>query len=108
MVMVRFVRVCLAALPMCHPQDIVSRQLTRHDKGNTLKYQNNREGLQALPRNAMECAHVRMPTHRSTCFQERRKVCYRLGRAHPWPDGICTQWTMCEVSWWHRSLQFPS
>src|SRR5688572_17953043 len=63
MVMVRFVRVCLAALSMCHPQVIVSRQLIRHDGGNILKYQDNRAGLQRLPLNPMECgifcrAHV--------------------------------------------------
>jgi hypothetical protein len=52
--------------------------------------------------------HARMPTHRSTCFQERRKACYRLRRAHPWPDRIRTCWTIHEVSWWHRILQFPS
>jgi hypothetical protein len=27
----------------------------RHDGGNTLKYQDNREGLRTLPRNPMEC-----------------------------------------------------
>ena len=52
--------------------------------------------------------HVRMPTHRRPCFHDRRKASYRLGRAHPWPGGFCTRWTMNEVSWWHRFLQFPS
>jgi hypothetical protein len=51
---------------------------------------------------------ARMPTHRSTCFQARRQACYRLRRAHPWPGRIRTCWTMNEVSWWHRILQFPS
>src|SRR6267142_1501948 len=55
MVMVRFVRVCLAALSMCHPQVIVSRPLIRHDGGNILKYQDNRAGLQRLSLNPMEC-----------------------------------------------------
>jgi len=40
-------------------------------------------------------------------FQERRKACYRLGRAHPWPGRIPTCWTTNKVSWWHRVLQFP-
>ena len=53
--MVRFSRVGLAAVPMCHPQVIRSRKLMRHDGGNTLKSQDNREGLRALPLNPMEC-----------------------------------------------------
>jgi hypothetical protein len=52
--------------------------------------------------------HVRLPPHRRTCFQDRRQACSRLGRAPPWPDGMCTQWTLCAVSWWHRRLPFPS
>src|SRR5215831_5908154 len=55
MVMVRFSRVGLAAVPMCHPQVIRSRQLIRHDGGNASKSQDNREGLRALPLKAMEC-----------------------------------------------------
>src|SRR5712691_3649288 len=55
MVMVRFVRVCLDAFPMCHPQVIRSRKLMRHNGGNTLKYQDNCEGLKTLPLNPMEC-----------------------------------------------------
>ena len=43
--------------------------------------------------------HIRIPALRSPCFQERRKACYRLGRAHPWPGGIRTRWTIDEVSW---------
>src|SRR2546430_2181928 len=53
--MVRFSRVCLAAVPMCHPQVIKSRQWTRHDGGNTLQYQDPYEGLRALPLKVMEC-----------------------------------------------------
>ena len=45
----------LAAVPMCHPQVIRSRQLMRHDGGNTLKSQDHREGLRTLPLNPMEC-----------------------------------------------------
>jgi hypothetical protein len=52
--------------------------------------------------------HVRLPTHRRPCFHARRKAGYRLGRAHPWPGGIRTRWTMYDVSWWHRILQSPS
>jgi hypothetical protein len=40
---------------MCHPQVIVSRQLMRHHEGNTLKYQDNHEGLRTLPLNPVEC-----------------------------------------------------
>src|SRR6266436_9684307 len=53
--MVRFVRVCLAAVLMCHPQVIRSRQRMRHDGGHTLPYQGNCEGLRALPLKSMEC-----------------------------------------------------
>jgi hypothetical protein len=37
------------------PQVIRSRQRMRHDRGNTLSYQDHREGLRALPLKAMEC-----------------------------------------------------
>src|SRR5438445_3497523 len=53
--MVRFSRVGLAAAPMCHPSVVRSRQLMGHDEGNTLKSQDYREGLRALPLKAMEC-----------------------------------------------------
>jgi hypothetical protein len=41
-------------VPMCHPQVIRSRQLMRHDGGNALKYQDNREEFRTLPLNPME------------------------------------------------------
>jgi hypothetical protein len=53
--MVRFARVCLAAVLMCHPQVIRSRQRMRHDGGHTMPYQGNCEGLRALPLKSMEC-----------------------------------------------------
>jgi hypothetical protein len=56
-VRVRFSRVGLAAVSMYHPSVIGSRPLMRHDEGNTLKSQDNREGLRALPLNPMECAN---------------------------------------------------
>jgi hypothetical protein len=42
--------------------------------------------------------HVRIPTHRRGHFWHRRKACYRLGRAHPWPGGFRTRWTTHKVS----------
>ena len=42
--------------------------------------------------------HVCTPTLRRPCFQDRRKAGYRLGRAHPWPDGFRTRWTTHKVS----------
>src|SRR5262245_42181260 len=54
-VIVRFSRVGLAAVPMCYPQVIRCRELMRHHEGNVSPSQANREGLRALPRNAMEC-----------------------------------------------------
>src|SRR5205809_5462927 len=48
MVMVRFSRVGLAAVPMCHPQVIRSRQLIRHDGGNALKSQDHRDVLPGM------------------------------------------------------------
>src|SRR5215471_9249853 len=54
-VMVRFSRVGLAAVPICHPQVIRSRQRIRHDGGNAWKSQDHREGLRPLPLKAMEC-----------------------------------------------------
>src|SRR5215471_15954595 len=59
--MVRFSRVRLAAVPMCHPQVIKSRQWRRHDGGNTLQYQGPYEGLKALPLKAMECDKLSDP-----------------------------------------------
>jgi hypothetical protein len=29
----------------------------------------------------------------------RRKACYRLGRAHPWPGGFRTRWMTNKISW---------
>src|SRR5262249_30934520 len=54
--MVRFTLVALAAVPMCHPSVIRCRKLMRHDEGNTLRSQDHREELRALPRNRVECA----------------------------------------------------
>src|SRR6266446_5600560 len=56
--MVRFSRVGLAAVPMCHPSVIRSRKLMRHNGSNTLKSQDNREGRRALPLNSMECGYA--------------------------------------------------
>ena len=52
--------------------------------------------------------HARVPTLRRPRCQDRRQARYRLGRAHPWPDGLRTRWTTNEVSWSHRSLHSPS
>src|SRR5215471_4539170 len=60
--MVRFCRFRVAAVPMCHPQVIRSRKLMRHDGGNTLKYQDNRERLRTLPLNPMECGNFSFST----------------------------------------------
>src|SRR5215831_10371748 len=54
-VMVRFSRVGLAAMPMCHPSVIRSRKLMKYDGGNAWQSQDHREGLRALPLKAMEC-----------------------------------------------------
>src|SRR5215475_785365 len=62
-VIVRFSRVGLAAVPMCHPQVIRSRQRIRHDGGNASKSQDTREGLRALPLKAMECANFYRALH---------------------------------------------
>src|SRR2546426_104824 len=53
--MVRFSRIGLAAVPMCHPSVIRSCQLMRHNGGNALKSQDHCEGLRALPLKSMEC-----------------------------------------------------
>src|SRR5262249_6552532 len=54
-VMVRFARVGLAAVPMCHPSVIRSRKLRRQHGGNALKSQDYRKGFGALPLNWVEC-----------------------------------------------------
>src|SRR5712664_2259359 len=59
--MVRFSRVCLAAMPMCHPSVIRSRQLMRYDGGHTLKYQDHCEGLRTSPLNSVECGKIHIP-----------------------------------------------
>ena len=45
-------------MPMCHPQVCRSRQLRRHNEGNALTSQDNREWLRALPRNPLECGNA--------------------------------------------------
>src|SRR5215469_2483212 len=72
--MVRFSRVRLAAVPMCHPQGIKSRQWMRYDGGNTMQYQDHYEGRRALPLKAMECgiAHRRKDSEASLCHQRYR------------------------------------
>src|SRR5712692_10015026 len=57
--MVRFSRAWWAVVRMGHPQVIRFRQLMRDDGGNTLKSQDNREGLRTLPLNPLECAKFR-------------------------------------------------
>ena len=52
--------------------------------------------------------HARVPTLRRSRCRDRRQARYRLGRAHPWPDGLRTRWTTNEVSWSHRILHSPS
>src|SRR5882724_7946969 len=66
--MVRFSRVSLAAVPMCHPSVIRSRPLMRHHGGNTLKSQDHHEGLRALPRNPMECVRFRFRFSSKKCL----------------------------------------
>src|SRR6266446_4475358 len=64
--MVRFSRVGLAAMLMCHSQVIRCRQRTRHAGGNTLKYQDCREGFRTVPLNRVECGIFReflLPKH---------------------------------------------
>jgi len=46
--------------------------------------------------------HVRTPPHRRPHCWDRRKAGYRLRRAHPWPGGFCTRWTINEVSCRYR------
>jgi hypothetical protein len=74
MVMVRFVRVCLDALPLCHTQVIESRTLVRQGEGHTLKSQDNHEGLRALPLKSMEC-------EKFSCLDGRPPPCI-------WDDGV--------------------
>src|SRR5262247_1963464 len=61
-VIVRFSRVGLAAVPMCDPQVIRCRELMRHHEGHVAPAHANRDGLRALPRNAMECEIYRQAT----------------------------------------------
>src|SRR6516164_9359814 len=53
--MVRLSRIGLAAVPIGPPSVLRSRKRMRHDGSNTLKPQDNREGLRALPLNWVEC-----------------------------------------------------
>src|SRR5215475_6428103 len=53
--MVRFSRVCLAAVLMCHPQVLEARKWMKDEEGNTLKSCDNHGGLGTLPRNSVEC-----------------------------------------------------
>jgi hypothetical protein len=51
---------------------------------------------------------ARVPTLRRSRCRDRRQARYRLGRAHPWPGGICTRWTTCEISRRHRIPSYPN
>ena len=42
------------------------------------------------------------PTLRRTRRRDRLQARYRLGRAHPWPDGFRTRWTTDRISRCHR------
>ena len=42
---------------------------------------------------------VRLPTLRGAAVHDRRKAGDRRGRAHPWPGGTSSRWTIHEVSW---------
>jgi hypothetical protein len=76
--MVRFSRFGLAAVSMCHPSVVRSRQLMGHDEGNTLKSQDNREGLSALPLKAMECGFAEFEW---AMIRARTRASRRPGRA---------------------------
>jgi len=54
-VMVRFSRGGLAVLRMGHPQVRWSAPLMTHHGGHPVQFQENREGIRALPRNPGEC-----------------------------------------------------
>src|SRR5262245_13122090 len=56
----RWSRVRLAACPLGHLQVIRFCQRMRHDEGHTLRSQDHREGLRALPLNRVEC-DIRKP-----------------------------------------------
>jgi hypothetical protein len=56
MVMVRFSRVWRAVLRMGHLQVRWSVPVMTQDGGMPAQFQGDREGFEALPRNAMECA----------------------------------------------------
>ena len=45
--------------PCVTPRSSGLVQLMRHDGGNTLKFQDDREGLRALPLNSVECGPCR-------------------------------------------------
>lgn len=49
----------------------------RHDRGNTLTYQDNREGLRALPLKAMECEIF--------CYTRGQGTCTAVGAARGCP-----------------------
>ena len=46
--------------------------------------------------------HVRTPPHRRPHCWDRRQACDRRRRAHPGPGGLCTRWTIHEVSCRYR------
>src|SRR5262249_6137031 len=74
--MVRLSRVRLAAVLMCHPQVIRSRQWMRHNGGNALIYQNYREGLKVLPLNPLECEIFKAgsPTREHKTTESKKSV----------------------------------
>src|SRR5712691_6471652 len=85
--MVRFSRIGLAAVPMCHPQVIRSLKLRRHDGGNALKSQDNCEELRALPLNWVECANL------NTCRGLRVSLPPKLqsrGAGETWQEAVTT------------------
>src|SRR6516165_7512528 len=71
--MVRLSRIGLAAVPIGPPSVLRSRKRMRPDGSNTLKPQDNREGLRALPLNWVECEIFRrfLPQHDCTWPKNR-------------------------------------
>src|SRR6266545_6035905 len=68
MVRVRFWRVDLAALPMCHLHLIRPHKRMGYDEDNALKDQDNRQGFTAAPLNAMECGMSESIPHGMGCL----------------------------------------
>ena len=70
-----------------------SRRSTERSSSPSRQTERSASGTKIVFEATVPGPHARAPTLRQSRYRDRRKARYRLGRAHPWPGGICTRKT---------------